>query len=68
MKICYCKRLDILITTDKWRTCHECVTSLPIQRCRTHEILRLFDTMAMEDLVNEYKTRIREKKLKRILE
>ena len=71
MKNRYCKKRDILITRDEYRCCDICGLN-----CETMNTIYIKEelgswkvsTITMEDLVEEYKNRMRESKLKRILE
>ena len=55
----YCKSKDILITNYEYRNCFECDV------CETFKISSPF--LFMDDLVKDYKQRLRVKKLNRIL-
>ena len=66
MNDCYCKNRDILISKKEYWNCLRCIN------CSTHEIVFSYDNRPLLDkrmnqLVTEYKQRLRVKKLERII-
>ena len=72
MKNRYCKRRDILMEIKEYSSCKLCLVSFNIPKlCETIKLLAARRGISFEDkhqeLVDEYKNKLRSKKLERIL-